>query len=423
MKKNTISKLIRSMGASLVFIFFGAIISGCSACNNVPKVVDYGFSQEEINVEQYSLVVPEMPLVLLDNGEAAMVLYEVVDSANQYVQVSSGSFLAEDINGYTINYAFIYEQKQIAHKDVKVNVLGSAFEVTAEYTEYIDTGALNEIQANVPADAEISYKVSYGEEEISVVDGAFVAENVGEYLIEIAAKKDGEIGRYSYTTFARTPSLQGEVEKFDENWEAVRTKSGIKNATDYKVVNSANTSLAYGEKQGEKLLDRFGQEANFLAYETTGNPTDSSGNNYLWMNLNIRNDLSYYKQLAEDGYEYVSIWVYLDSQNYHHNEMKGTPLASYDMFDISSYHGKISAREEVNYNPVLQPNQWTELKLGLYQAALGRRANRISFITSYSYYKDGGEFLVIDNSNYPSDDRHTEPGKMSVYVSDISVVR
>ncbi len=421
-------KILKSIRTTLIFLMLSCLGMALFSCKSkeesgIPKVVDYGFTQEEISVEQYSLVMPETPLVLLDNGESAAVFYEVVDSKNAFVQVASGSFIAEDINGYTIKYAFTYDNQQIDSKDIKVNVSGSAIIITAESTEYIDTGVAQQIQAIAPSGAELSYKVTFDGTEILVENGAFVPEKVGEYMVEIKASKDGQTGKYTYKTFARKPSLQGEVERFDEDWRLVREKSGLKNQTEYTQINSTDTHLRYGENQGEKLLDRFGQESNFLFYETTGNTADNHGNNFLWMSLNVRNDLSYYRQLAEEGYEYVSVWVYLDSQKYHHTEMIGTEASSSSMFDISSYHGKVSTQEALNYNPVLQPNQWTELKLGLYQSALGRRANRISLLTSYNYYKNGGNFLVIDNSNDQNYDRFAEPGKLSIYISDISVVR
>ena len=422
MKKKKFLKNIRTTLIFLMFVCFGLALYACRN-NAIPKVVDYGFMQEEIKVEQYDLVMPETPLVLLDNGESAAVFYEVVDSKNAFVQVASGSFIAEDINGYTIKYTFMYNNEQIASKDIKVSVVGSAIIVSAESTEYIDTNVLQQIQATAPSGAELEYKVTFDGKEIAVENGAFLPEKVGEYLVQITASQNGETGKYAYKTFARKPSLQGEVERFDEDWQTVREKSGIKNQTEYTQINSADTCLKYGENQGKKLLDRFGQESDFLFYETTGDTADNIGNNYLWMSLNIRNDLSYYKKLAEEGYEYVSVWVYLDSQTYHHTEMIGTEMSSNSMFDISSYHGTVSAQEELNYNPILQPNQWTELKLGLYQGALGRRASRISLLTSYNYYKNGGDFLVVDNSNDQAYDRFTEPAKMSVYISNISVVR
>lgn len=409
----------------LVSMFF---LSGCESSEEDTKaptkelhIVDYGFTSEELVVPKHSLVTPETPLVLLDNGECVRVLYEVLDAKGNYVQTITGSFLAEQTDGYTIAYKFLFGEEIIDTKEIKVIV--KDVRLSVDYDDFIEVGKQTVIQTNYSAGENMTYEVTCNGEEVPVTGNTFVATQIGIHNVVVSLKQDGVTDTFTYETCARLPNLKGEIETFGEDYELVAEQSGIVR-DGWERVTTETAFLEHGENAGKTLKDRYGLNGSFLAFTTSGDPTDTEGNKWPKFRLNIRNDIQYYRNLIDEGYEYLSMWVYLDSEYDHANEMYGEITQNNGDYGVRGYDA--TGWQLANSNPKLSANKWTELKLGLYPSALGRRGEKISFLTAFDYLSQGNPFLCVENSEYNASEYGfggIEPGKMTIYIADIMAVR
>ncbi len=417
-------KKVKIILAVLSSLCLSSIAVACSKGGETPSgstsayEIASGFEfEEEMTVLQYTPITPEIPLVLLTNGEPVDVVFEVTNSKGEFVEINGGGFIASDKGGYTVRYLAIYEGKILQEKKMKVNVQGSAVSVNVDYEDYIEVGTAVQIQATADEEASFSYEVTCNGTSVSVSDsGVFTPAKAGKYDVKVTATSTAGVkGEYSYSTFARRKGMVGEVETFGEEWnELVKTSSVIRPG--WERVTTDDTSLTYGANAGSGLLDRFGQESQYIAFETSGIPEDQTGNCYLNVQVDARYDLAYYEELAAQGYEYLSIWIYIDGQKDHISYIYTDPSYS------SQFHVQGGDGEEAE-NPLLKPGQWTELKLALYDGAFGRKDWKRSFISAYPFYQHGTNFIRIENSAETWNPCGQEPGKMTIYVADIFAVR
>ncbi len=418
MKKRT--KIILALLSTLCLSVVAGGCSGGVSQQPAPYEIASGFEiEEEITVMQYAPITPNVPLVVLTNGEPVDILFEVTDSKGAYVEISGGGFIARDRNGYTVRYSALYEGQLLAEKTMKVKVQGSSVGVSAEYEQFIEVGTQVQIKATADTQASFTYTVACNGAPVTVsAEGIFTPQSTGKYEINIVGTDPtGVTGEFSYSTYARRKGMVGEIETFGEDWgELIKTSSISRPG--WTRVTTDDISLMYGENQGEGLVDRFGQKSEYIAFTTTGIPEDQTGNSYLNVQVDARYDVKYYEQLANEGYEYVSIWIYMDSQIKHLNYIYTDPSYS------SQFHIEGSETDATRAkNPVLKPGQWTELRLGLYDGALGEKDWVRSFISAYPFYKNGTTFIRIDNSEQDNIPYGQEPSKMTIYVAGIFAMR
>ena len=144
--------------------------------------------------------------------------------------------------------------------------------------------------------AELVYsvkKVSTGA-EIEVNGNEFTPEEAGVYQVTVSVAGGGA-DPYTYNVFAEAAAKDGEVEVFGDAWEEKESFIGGKRQ-DWEIVSSEECNL----------VDPYGRAGTFAKYST-----DRA---YIPLFINIRQDNDYYKQLAEEGYTHVSMWIYMDSQ-------------------------------------------------------------------------------------------------------------
>ncbi len=407
-----------------------------------PSTVEYeiasGFDIEsEMSVLQYTPVTPEIPLVLLSNGEPVDIVFEVRNSQGEYVEVNGGGFIAMDKGGYTVEYVAIYNGQVLERKVLTVKVQSSAIAVSATYDDYVEIGSTVQIRAQASEEVTFSYAVTCNGNAVDVSEtGAFTPTKAGKHDVTITATSSAGVkGAYSYSTYARRVGMVGEIETFGEDWnDYVKTSSVTRPG--WERVSTEETSLMYGENAGGKLLDRFGMESEYISFTTSGISNDDTGNSYLNIQVDPRYDLEYYEALASEGYEYVSIWIYIDGQNKHMNYIRteGSSSSLFSVLGSGTNDGLFALDPNENpENPSLKPGEWTELRLGLYDGALGRKDWKRSFISGYPFYQNGATFVRIENSPEYLDEKMEvkntwniygqEPGQMTIYVGGIFAKR
>lgn len=408
--------LLAALSAACITLGFTACKDEEKNSSNaaVSNVEINGFDvKEEMSVRSNSTVVVEIPFVLTDDGEPVSVYVSISDSKGSYVELNGGAFVVTDLSGYTVKYVAEYGGKILAEKTTSVKVYNT--DLTVEKPSFITVGEEYEIE--VKTEGEVRCFVTKDGERIETVDNRFTPQTAGNYEITVSVLS-GEIeSRESFSTYARTKSLQGEIETFGSDWSELGKQFPEITRKYWTQTTSKQSIIKYGDNKGQPLLDYLGKEGEFLAFHSSGITGDDE---YDWYNhynielpINPRNDVDYYEQLVAEGYEYVSMYVYLDDDRVIPNNLWGR--------SATAVTGNTTEPSDSSLNTYLMPNQWTELKFMLYDGALGRRDSDGSFISSLDYYRDGNVFLKVLNNVGTMDALGTgcNPNPISVYVSGI----
>lgn len=382
---------------SLLSVFgfaFGA--AACGETTPVPEVTINGFDVEEsMQVNVGAVIDIEEPIVTDSQGVLLDCWTYVTDTQGNYVAVTAGSFTASNAGEYTITYVVRDSANNTYEKKTKVTVLGQAAadeEVTirVDFEQFIVVGEETSIDAVCSSeDAEISYQVTdvSSGEELPVSSGKFVPTEAGVYEI-IVATADGAAS-YKYNVYAEAPLMKGEVEHFGEDWEEKESFIGGKRQ-DWQIVSSAEAGL----------LDPYGREATFAKYTTT--------RQYIPLYINIREDVEYYEQLAKEGYTYVSMWIYMESEKPHVTISDRDPNGGFYRHN----------------GPDLYPGEWAEFRLDL---VTGKTTWYRSFVQCYDYYNEQGYwYLQVDNSdewNVNGSEFWGNEAEITFYFTDIFAVK
>lgn len=368
---------------SICMVFFVAL---GTACKSEPPYTVEGFTvRETLEVNYGASVDLETPLVIDSAGNLLDCWTLVTDVKGNYVPVNAGQFSADDVGGYTITYTVratdntTYEKKTI----VKVNANGGEQTNTiidVDYEQFIVVGdevTINAVCSN--EQAELSYTVTKKDgTAVTVNDNTFVADSVGTYMIKVA--EVGGSAQCTYKIFAENEAKLGEVESFDNAWEEKQ-----------EFINGKRQSWEVVTSEDCGLLDPFGQKASFAKY--------TSDKSYPRLYIDIRQDREYYAELASQGYDYVSMWIYMDSEKPHDTMSDRDPNAGF-------YRKS---------GPDLYPGEWIEFKLSLVDTRVSWDR---SFVTCYNLYNNENlHYLQIDNSN----EWNTWGGgdTMTFYIADI----
>ncbi len=386
MRKKSVIALLSLL--STVAIAFG--VSGCSETESKPLTVNGFDVTETMEVNVGSSVELEQLTVIDEKGVLLDCWTYVTDADGNYVSTDAGSFSADDLDGYTITYVVRASDNTTYQKQTKVTVKGGSGEVVettldVNYEQFITVGEEVTIDAVCSdAQATLAYEVkkSSSGETVDVTDGAFTPQNAGVYEVKVSVV--GGEASYKYNVFAEAPLKDGEVETFNDAWLEKETFVGGKRQ-DWEIISSSENGL----------LDPYGREATFAKYSTE--------REYIPLFINIREDVEYYKALAEDGYTYVSMWIYMESNTPH--------ITVSDRDPNGGFYRKAG--------PTLYPNQWVEFRLDL---KTGKNSWNRSFIQCYEYYANQNHFYMqVDNS----DTYNTWGGGDSIafYFSDIYAVK
>ena len=344
----------------------GALL-GASACGGTeaPSMSVNGFEiLETLEVSVGATVELEQPIVTDETGKLLDCWTYVTDGDGNYVSATSGLFSADDVDGYTITYVVrasdntTYEKKTVV--TVKGTASGGALDV--DYEQFVTVGETVDIDASYTNEnATFTYEVKKASTGAAVdaADGSFTPTETGVY--EVVVSVSGVDASYKYNVFAQNPMQEGEVEVFDEAWAEKETFVGGKRQ-DWNVVSSEDCGL----------LDPYGNETTFATYSTE--------RSYIPLFINIRESKDYYEGLKADGYEYVSMWIYMQSKTPHITISDRDPNGGF-------------YRKE---GPTLYPGEWTEFRLDL---VTGVTTWYRSFTQCYEYYQNQNHFYMqVDNS-------------------------
>ena len=336
---------------SLAFLALGA------ACQKKEYEL-YGFlPKTEISVEKGDYVQIEKMHIFDNENNYYDVKFKVVDSENKQVETSGNGFFAVELGEYKIVYTVISVEK-VYTKDtvVKVNAIGT------NYT--IDVHVPETVRENEPCEIIIGNtdKELYEFTITAICDG--VVENVenqtfkptrsGVYVVEVKAQSLEETIVQTYTLNVLPALLEGVVESFDEYWS---NKRGA-----WEITTTEETGLK----------NRFGDDGDYVSATTD--------EQWLKFYVTPTNEKNYYENLAEQGYEYVSVWVYLDST---------LPHLVQQFNGYSNYYAKSNK---------VMPKTWTEIKITLQDDP--KYDFNGSFLNGFNYFASGKQnLLTIDNSD------------------------
>ncbi len=387
--KGKIKRLLTLCVSFVAFVFCGIFV----ACSTVEKTALSGFDvQTTVNVDYGELVKLETPIVTDADGRFYEVMSEVCDSKGGYVVVEANAFRAWDVNGYTIRYVVRVSNAQVEEKTTKVTVTDTqALTVTATYNEFEDTGKNILILPECDeADVEWTYTVKKLKDDSGVTvtagegDAYFVCDEAGYYDVEIQAKKGERYGSFGYTLIVREAVDETVVEHFDAQWTEVAQYLGDERIGRYELVSGADIGLK----------DRYGDDAYYLTFTSVAE--------WLTYHISPRYDKAHYEKLLEEGYDQVTLYCYVVSeQNKSHTYAIRTMTSGfYERSSVTSY-----------------PNQWNEINMNL-DLIHGSEVSR-SFLAAYDYYKSQEGWFLCYNNEGPQATRDV----LTLYFSDMYVTK
>lgn len=379
-----------ALGVLAIACISALSVATATACKDEPPVTLNGFDvKENLEVAYGSTVDLEQPYVTDSTGEILDCWTLVTDDEGNYIHVTAGQFRAEDLDGYTITYVVRASDNTTYQKKTTVKVTGvgnTDLVIEADFEQFVSIGETLSINATCSDEnASLTYTVTHKEsgEKVALTDNTFVLSNKGVHTVQISTE-DGSAS-YSYTIFAQAPAQEGEVEVFDDAWEAKEAFiSGKRQAW------SVTTTAECG------IYDPFGREASFATF-TTKTP------NAYGIYINIREEQAYYEQLAAEGYTHVSMWIYMVSEKSH--------ISVHDR-DANGGFYRLDG-------PKLYPGEWTEFLVNLTE---GQAAYKRSFNSCYSLYQNENHaYLQVDNSYEWNPDGGGDT--MTFYLADIYAVK
>ena len=358
------------------------------ACGDQSAYELYGFAPAaEIGVRQGDFVQTETLYVFDSEDNYYDVKYKVLNGSGAQVETSGKGFFALDATDYKIVYTVIAARGTYV-RETRVRVTAGGGTGLNVYVP--ETGAVNEpveivIESAALQKYTFTVTATCGGETAEVKNYAFTPAQSGRYTVKVTAVSDEETISRLYFVNVKEEMTEGTVELYDESWS---NKRG-----DWGVVTS--------EEAG--LKDRFGGESRFLTVE--------SDTEYLYAYVSPKMDKKYYEKLAEDGYEYVSVWIYLDCRFAH---------------TVQQSSGKGPFYRTAHR---VLPKTWYEIRYNLKDDP--KYDFQGSFLKGFDYFASLSQCLfLVDNSdeyNGPNGGRERdEQGNVvpfKVYVDDIYAVK
>ena len=351
--------MIKFLSIACMFLFtFGFLALGGCSCNE-EKFELYGLEpKEEITVTQGDFVLLESFHIFDNKDNYYEVKGKVVDGENNEVAIVSKGFFASKVTQYKIIYTVI-SVDGIYTKETIVNVeknLG-----TKSLNVYVpETGEVGEpIVIEIDGADEERYAffiaVTFDGATETVENKTFTPTQSGDHTVTVTATETGKTPIVeNYTVQVAPAMIEGTIETFDESWT---NKRG-----DWYVTDTEETGIK----------NRYGDDGSYLAVETA--------DQWLRFYVNPKKDKNYYQTLAENGYEYVSVWVYLDSNLAH---------------VVQHFNGYSNYYAQSNN---IQPKTWQEIRITLQDDP--KNDFNGSFLTGFNYFASGAQnLLTFDNSD------------------------
>ncbi len=368
--------------SSVLFVLLGVL----TACSSGYKLIGLT-PKAEITVMQGDFVEVETLHVYDNLDNYYNVKYKVVDSEEKQIALSGKGFFAEDAGVYRIVYT-VLSVKGAYQEETVVNVRKSSSSVlNIHVPETTDAGSLCQIVISAGELEKYSFSVSveFNGTAVPVNDYAFMAAEAGSYLVTVTATSAEETYEETYTVIARQVALEGEVEVFDSSWSNQRGE--------WRVATTAETNVK----------DRFGGNGSYLAIETDIE--------YLNAFISPKMSKSYYQALAEDGYEYVSVWLYIDGFFSH---------------VVQQYKGNGSFYQTTHNVPA---KTWYEIRYNLqddpqydFQGSFLKAFDSFADQTRQIFTLDNSDEYNVGNGGRERDEKGN-PMPFRVYIDDIYAVK
>ena len=377
--------------------------AACSSGKEGKDVTLTGFEAEKtINVSYGELFeVPQM-LVQDTDGNYYDVEVEVFDGNNKKVAVYSGSFTISETTDYKIVYTI---NANGVHKTLTTTLRVDASGVSnvrAESDRFVEVG--DSVEVTVSEDGvstyalEVTHKASGTAVEVN--GRTFVPTQAGVHTVTVTATNGENSTDYTYTIFAQAQMREGEIEVFDENWYDSLSYS------DEADGRMGDWSITSTEETGIK--NRFGESGTYAKMTTS--------DEFILVHMGVRGEQAYYKQLAKEGYQYVSFWLYIQSPK---------NLTHLTYFQMNEHN----AAYRINKGNIAS-NRWVQLKMPLVPIMYEDMTDyQSSFVEAYDKFKSQMVApILIDNSDaYNKDGREKDdegnPIEFNIYFGDIYAVK
>ena len=348
-------KLIRWLSvACIVLMSFGFMLLGVG-CGERYRL--FGFTPaEEITVTQGDFVQVESMYVFDNHDDYYDVKYRILDSDEKQVETSGKGFFALDASDYRIVYTVV-STRGVYTKETTVKVKADDRNRLNVYVP--ETGTVNEpveivIENSLLQTYSFTVTVTCDGDVKTVENLTFTPTQIGEHEVTVTAVSAEETITQTYTVTVKEEMLEGTVEIFDESWSNKRGS--------WEVKTTAETGVK----------DRFGEDASYLFTE--------SDVEYLNAYVSPQMDKKYYEKLAEQGYEYVSVWVYLDCRFAH---------------TVQQSRGNGTFYQTAHK---VLPKTWYEIRYNLKDDP--KYDYRGSFLKGFNYFASQSQYLfLVDNSD------------------------
>lgn len=368
-----------------VFVLFTASLTLLAgACGN-KKVNIHGFEvSEKESIKQGGVFSIVEPIVKDDDGNLYEVTSLVYNSLKEKTEVIGGKFSANDENGYTIKYSVTVNGEKIV-KYTAVEVIKSKGPVFSlgEFETRCESGetlALPDVYSETTG-AEFTYEICRYDQAAEIIEKGkyesgkrFLLADGGVYSVTIIGKLNGEEKSVSYLVRAIDAKEKGLVQKASES--------------DFQKVNP--------EKEG------IGAYSSFVGEVAKSVSTDW----YVPYYFKPAMDKEYYAKMASEGFDAVTLWLYLDSNNAH---------KVYKQYTNGGYSTEDDLNDEEFPAINLQPKRWTAFHINLEDT---RKDFRKSFLTAFERIYSQ-EFPLFWLDNYGS----TCESTITLYIGDIYVTK
>ncbi len=378
----------------IIICFFVSVCSLFFACGKVADVVLSGFTPvESLNVEKGSYVNVENLFVSDQDGDVYKVEVKVLNSQNAEVALSNDGFFADDLSGYTIVYTVTTGSgAQTKRTSVVVSEkISNNFNVA--YDALINVGETYTLPVGENLKEQYAFTATVtpkkGGAAIQADGLSFSVAETGYYEIALTGTdKKGVAKTDVFEIYAREQIKMGEVEIFSDEWAVV-------DSLDARYDRRVTEGWKIVDTTGTTVKNRFGEDDTLLSVTTDEN----------WAQFYFlpRADEAYYRALAEDGYEYISVWLRIDSTLRHKVQRRNGDGRFYWSYVEDS-----------------MPNQWMEVRFNLLPNQPEDWTG--SFLYFFDEYeKQSIASIVIDNS-----DEYNPYGggdQMTIYVDDVFAVK
>lgn len=381
---------IKILSVLFLCIFSLALIFSIAACKEEKQTQVYGFDvTEEFTIKSGGIYAVEEPIVKDQDGNTYDVEVLVYNQYKEKVTVIGGSFPVNDLGGYTIEYRIVVDgETRVKHTKVNVTKSSIRFTVTDYKTECVSGETLTFPSVECENESvSFTYEILRYDIDpaVSVETGEYTAGKAftlaeGTYAVQITGKLGEETQTFSYLVRAIAEKEKGLVQSFSD--VAGNTASG------YEIVDL--------QKEGVPTYSSFvSRVAKYVSTDW-----------YVAYYANPVMDKAYYESLAAEGFDGVTVWLYMDSERAH---------KVYKQYTRGGY----SCEDDINDAEFpaikLQPKVWTPFHINLEET---RKDFRKSFLTAFEKI-DGQEFPLFWLDNY---DGGSE-AEITMYIGDIYVTR